>query len=115
MGPYRLAFDEITNSIPRVSPGAYALGHKDPNGRFCVDFVGRAEKDIRAKLQGMIGSAMLFKYGCTSSSEAAFQKECELFHDFKPPGNRMHPDRPVGTSWECPRCRFFRLQELARP
>jgi hypothetical protein len=22
----------------------------------------------------------------------------------------MHPDRPAGTNWECPRCRFFRLQ-----
>jgi hypothetical protein len=25
----------------------------------------------------------------------------------------MHPDRPAGTNWECPRCRFFRLQGRA--
>lgn len=110
LGPFRLAYDEISNMIPRVSPGTFALGHKDPQGRFCVDYVGRAEKDVREKLREQIGSAMLFKYSCTPTSEAAFHKECELFHDFKPPGNRMHPDRPPRTSWECPRCRFFRLQ-----
>jgi hypothetical protein len=112
LGPYRLTFEEIKDAIPRVSPGAFALGHKDPSGRFYVDYVGRADTDVRGKLQGLIGSAMLFKYSCAPSAEAAFRKECELFHDFKPPGNRMHPDRPGGTSWECPRCRFFRLREL---
>jgi hypothetical protein len=25
----------------------------------------------------------------------------------------MHPDRSEGTNWECPRCRFFRLQGRA--
>jgi hypothetical protein len=25
----------------------------------------------------------------------------------------MHPDRAAGTNWECPRCRFFRLQARA--
>ena len=112
LGPYRLTFEEIQNTIPRVAPGAFALGHKSPDGRFYIDYVGRAETDIRGKLQSLIGSGSLFKYGCTPNAEAAFRKECELFHDFKPPGNRMHPDRPAGTSWECPRCRFFRLRGL---
>ena len=49
----------------------------------------------------------LFKYGYFPSSEAAFQKECEIFHDVKPPRNLVHPGRPKGTSWECPRCRIF--------
>ena len=115
MGPYRLNFEEIQDAIPRVAPGAFALGHRGPDGKFYVDFVGRADTDVRGKLHGLIGSSNLFKYSCASSAEAAFKKECEVFHDFKPPGNRMHPDRPAGTNWECPRCRFFRLQELARP
>jgi hypothetical protein len=27
-----------------------------------------------------------------------------LFHDFAPPNNILHPSRPAGTQWECPRC-----------
>jgi hypothetical protein len=115
LGPYRLTYDEISNAIPRVAPGAFALGHKGPDGKFYVDFIGRADRDVRGKLHEMIGSATLFKYSCTPSTEAAFHKECELFHDFKPPGNRMHPDRLPGSNWECPRCRFFRLQALTGP
>ena len=110
LGPYRLTYEEIKDAIPRVAPGAYALGHKDPAGRFYVHYVGRADSDVRGRLIEKIGSSNLFKYSCANSAEAAFKKECELFHDFKPPGNMMHPDRPAGANWECPRCRFFRLQ-----
>ena len=77
------------------------------------DYVGRADHDVKDKLLQLIGSGNLFKYRCSTSSEAAFHAECELFHDFQPPGNRMHPDRAAGTNWECPRCRFFRLQGRA--
>lgn len=113
IGPYRLAYDEITSAVTKVTPGAFALGHKGPDGRFYVDYVGRADKDMREQLLNLIGSANLFKFARTPTTEAAFHTECELFHDFKPPGNRMHPDRPAGTNWECPRCRFFRLQGRA--
>jgi hypothetical protein len=114
LGPYRLNFEGINDAIPRVAPGAFVLGHKDASGRFYVQYAGRAERDVRGQLQNLIGAGMLFKYACTPTAEAAFLKECELFHDFSPPGNRMHPDRATGTNWECPRCRFFRLQELTR-
>jgi hypothetical protein len=113
LGPYRLAYDEINSSIRRVAPGAFVLGHKGPDGRFYIDYVGRADQDIRDKLLQLIGSGNLFKYKCVTTGEAAFHAECELFHDFQPPGNRMHPDRAPGTNWECPRCRFFRLQGRA--
>jgi hypothetical protein len=113
LGPFRLAYDDINNTIPRVAPGAFVLGHKGPDGRFYTDYVGRADRDVREKLLQLIGSGNLFKYKCVSSAEAAFHAECALFHDFKPPGNRMHPDRAAGTSWECPRCRFYRLQGQA--
>jgi hypothetical protein len=115
LGPYRLNFDEISSAIPRIAPGVYALGHKGPDGRFYIDVVGRSDKDIRGKLHSLIGSGTLFKYSFVPNMETAFHKECDLFHEFKPPGNRLHPDRLAGTNWECPRCRFFRLQGLARP
>lgn len=112
-GPYRLAYDDINSAVSRVAPGAFVLGHKGPDGRFYIDYVGRADLDMRDRLLQLIGSGNMFKFKYQPSGEEAFHAECELFHDFKPPGNRMHPDRPAGTNWECPRCRFFRLQGQA--
>jgi hypothetical protein len=107
-GPYRLSFDEIDAALTRTSAGVYALGYPDTEGRFCINHIGRADKDLRARLMETIGSDVLFKYGYFSSAKTAFEKECELFHDIRPPGNRIHPDRPRGTQLECPRCRIFR-------
>ena len=68
-GVYRLAY-KITDMIPRVSPA----------GRFCV-----AERDVRRSF------ASTSDERCCSSVEAAFPKECVLFHDIKPPGNSDTP------------------------
>jgi len=106
-GPYRLNFDAIDTVVRKRSPGVYALGHADPAGRFCVNHVGRADDDLRGRLLDTIGSDLLFKYGYFDSDRAAFERECELFHDISPPRNRVHPDRRKGTTWECPRCRLF--------
>ena len=106
-GPYRLNFDSIDGLVTRKSAGVYALGHADAAGRFCVNHIGRADADLRARLLDTIGSEALFKYGYYSCTRAAFEKECELFHDINPAGNRVHPGRPRGTRWECPRCRIF--------
>jgi hypothetical protein len=106
-GPYRLTFDAIDAAITQSSPGVFALGHSDAGGRFCVNHVGRSDADLKVRLRDFIGSDSLFKYGYSPSSEAAFQKECEIFHDVRPPRTLVHPGRPKGTSWECPRCRIF--------
>jgi hypothetical protein len=107
LGPYRLTFDAIDAAVIRRAPGVFALGRADAEGRFCVNHVGRADADIRAGLCALIGSDSLFKYDYLPSSEAAFVRECELFHDVRPPRTLVHPGRPKGTSWECPRCRIF--------
>jgi hypothetical protein len=106
-GPYRLTFDAIDVAVRQASPGVFALGHADPAGRFCVSYVGRADANVKLRLCDFIGSDSLFKYGYFPSSEAAFHKECELFHDIAPPRSLVHPGRPKGTSWACPRCRIF--------
>lgn len=107
LGPYRLTFDGINRAIFRRSAGVFALGHRDPNGNFRVKHVGRSDTDIRSRLCECIGSDTLFKFSFYASARAAFEKECELFHDFNPPCNRIHPGRPKGTTWECPRCTIF--------
>jgi hypothetical protein len=103
LGPYRLNFDTIDAAITRSSAGVYALGYTSPEGRFCINHIGRADSDVKSKLRNCIGSATLFKFGYLPNSKA----ECELFHELSPPGNRVHPGRAQGTSWECPRCRIF--------
>jgi hypothetical protein len=108
LGPYRLTFEGINNAIRRKSAGVYALGANDPQGNFQVKHVGRSDDDLRAELCERIGSAIMFKYRLFPSARDAFNKECELFHDFSPPGSRIHPGRPKGTTWECPRCAIFR-------
>jgi hypothetical protein len=106
-GPYRLTFDAIEAAVRKTGPGVFALGFADAEGRFCVNYVGRSDHDVRASLRNFIGSDSLFKYGHLPTSEAAFLRECELFHDIEPPRTLVHPGRPRGTSWECPRCRIF--------
>jgi hypothetical protein len=106
-GPYRLTFESIDCAVARHSPGVYALGHVGGDGRFYTHHVGRADSDLRHRLRNHIGAAMMFKYRYAPSSREAFEGECALFHDLGPPGNRVHPDRPKGTSWTCPRCQIF--------
>lgn len=107
MGPYQLTFDGIASAVARRSAGVYALGHTSPEGIFRIHHVGRSDSDVGEKLRDYIGSDTMFKYGYFPSAKTAFEKECELYHDFRPPGNTIHPDRPRGSSLECPRCRFF--------
>ena len=106
-GPYRLSFDGIDAAVTQKSAGVYALGYHDTQGRFCIRHVGRSDSDLRGRLLDTIGSDTLFKYGYSASAQTAFEKECQLFHDFSPPANRLHPDRPKGTTWRCPRCQMF--------
>lgn len=107
MGPYLLTFDGIESAVARTSAGVYALGHLSPEGKFLIHQIGRSDTDVREKLRGYIGTETMFKFGYFPSPQAAFERECELYHDFRPAGNRLHPDRPSRTSLECPRCRFF--------
>lgn len=104
IGPYRLTFDGISNVVVNTMPGVFALGHHDGEGRFCVSRIGRSDTDIGAELRNFIGSESLFKFDILSNSQAAFEKECSLYHDFSPRGNRVHPARPHGSDWKCPHC-----------
>jgi hypothetical protein len=108
-GPFKLDKETIDREVTRTSPGNYALGRKNEKGTFLVDYVGRADSDVKARLKSWVGKTTrpLFKYSYESSAKAAFEKECENYHDFNPPDNDAHPDRPDGTNWKCPRCGVF--------
>ena len=68
LGPYRLNFDTIDAAITRSSAGVYALGYTSPEGKFCINHIGRADSDVKSKLRNCIGSATLFKFGYLPNS-----------------------------------------------
>ena len=108
-GPYKLDKDTIDAKVTRKSPGNYALGKKNEKGTFLVGYVGRSDDDVNGRLKDWVGNTRrpLFKFSYATSAKAAFEKECNNYHDFDPPGNTSHPARPVGSNWKCPRCRKF--------
>lgn len=111
-GPYRLTLQKIAEVVTEISPGNYALG-RVRDDRFQVLYVGRADDDVAKRLrscakQDLRYTAFVFTYA--PSARAAFDKECEDFHDFGGTGglsNTGHPERPAKTDWLCPRCDYY--------
>jgi len=108
-GPYNLNTEIIDAQVTKTSPGNYALGKENDEGKFLVEYVGRSDKDVNDRLKSWIGKTKrpLFKYSYATSAKEAFEKECENYHDFVPPGNDVHPARPEESGWKCPRCNIF--------
>lgn len=60
-GPYALTTSKINEVVTRTSPGAYVLG-KTNEGTFYISYVGRADKDINARLKEHVGNYSQFEY-----------------------------------------------------
>ena len=103
VGPFNLTEAEIDKQVTKKSPGNYALGDVR-DGTFYVDYVGRADVDLNKRLKDWVGKYKQFKYSYAASAQAAFEKECNNYHDFKPPHNVIHPARPENSKSKCPRC-----------
>lgn len=102
-GPYKLTNERIDEVVKKKSPGTYALDRNPDDPAFKVARVGRSDTDVAARLKSYVGGKYkYFKFGYSSSAKAAFEKECTLYHDFNPPDNAIHPDRPEGTDYDCP-------------
>jgi hypothetical protein len=108
-GPYKLTTANIDAAVRGKGPGAYALGASSGD-TFIISYVGRSDDDLNGRLKGWVGGNYAeFKYGFLDSPKAAFEKECHLFHDFGETSldNKIHPARPSGSNWKCPRCRIL--------
>lgn len=107
-GPYPLDTETIDEHVKKTI-GAYALGYiKKDTRRFVPKYVGRSDNDINGRLKDHVGEYPKFKFEYYSSAKAAFEKECNLYHDWKDQlDNKEHPDRPDTTDWKCPRCNIF--------
>lgn len=109
-GPFELSNQAVDSNITRTSAGNYALGRVD-NGTFFVSYVGRSDSDVNNRLKQWVGEKYQeFKFIYATSPKAAFEKECQNFHDFggsESLDNDIHPDRPANTGWKCPICNTF--------
>lgn len=109
-GSYDYSSEKIDEVVTRTSPGNYGLGHlKD--GTFIVQYVGRSDTNVNQELKVKLDSKYKkFKYSYATSPKAAFEKECQNYHDFggsEKLDNKIHPDRPDGTNWKCPACNIY--------
>lgn len=110
-GPYKLDTATVDAKVTHRSPGNFVLGRRDLAGKFRAGYVGRSDSDIAAVLKLRVGvmKKLLFKFSYARSPEAAFKKECKLYHDLPALVNCGHPTRPKGTIWQCPRCNVFEM------
>ena len=94
-GSYTLDDETINRVVTRTSAGAYALGRVADN-TFYVSYVGRSDSDINGRLHDWVDSYSKFKFEYYDSPKAAFEKECNLYHDFgekETLDNDIHPQR----------------------
>lgn len=101
-GPWSLTHEEIDRVVERVGPGAYALGTANDRGLLAVRRIGRSDKDLNDRLHDYVDKYDDFKCDFLPNAKAAYEKECNLWHDFKPQDNPNHPDKPDGTDYPCP-------------
>jgi hypothetical protein len=104
--PITLNDVRINQTITKTSAGVYVLD-KTSTGPFVASYVGRSDGDLNKRLQNWVGKYNYFKAAYCSSPKVAFEAECNLYHDLTPPDNSVHPARPSGSNWECPRCTIF--------
>lgn len=103
-GPFQLTFESIDSAVTRISPGTYVLGRTNPSS-FVIEYVGRSDSDLNGRLQDWVGKYPSFKALYFSSSQAAYQKECEIFHLFGETrllNNEIHPAAPESHYSGCP-------------
>ena|SRR2546426_3460807 len=103
---YALTGDNIDAVVMETAAGVYVLD-KTPTGGFTVSYVGRSDADLNKCLHDHVGNYEFFEYAYCSSPKAAFEAECELYHDYRPPDNIVHPERTTNSGWKCPRCLLF--------
>jgi len=59
---YALTKDEIDRHVKNDGPGRFVLGFCDARGAFRIQFVGRAERNPKATLRGLVGTYRAFKF-----------------------------------------------------
>ncbi len=102
----------IDEVVPEGYAGCYVLGNAS-GPRFEARYVGRSDSDVHSELRAQKGSGArsshsqfkYFKYGLAVSAQAAFEIDCQVYHESggnDSLDNKRHPDRPNHSGWKCP-------------
>jgi hypothetical protein len=101
-GPYEFTQGNIDQYLTTSGIGVYALD-RSKDGAFKVSYTGRSDDDLPGRLSDHLGKGyQYFKYGYFKTAQAAFNRECRIYHDFEPPDNKIHPARPESLNCDCP-------------
>lgn len=101
--PYTVA--AIEDAVKKVAAGAYVLDPPDPREGVAVGFVGRSDTDLAEGLQRHVKAGYRrFAFTYTATAMDAYKKECQMWHEWKPAANPVHPVRPNGTDARCLIC-----------
>ena len=105
LGPYPLTEEAIqkfvTDAKDWSSASVYALGPVREK-HFYIRRVGHAEGNLAEVLKKYLGQYVAFRFKFFRSTRTAYNKECYLYHDFKPKDNEEHPVKPKNTKFTCP-------------
>ncbi len=105
LGPFPLTEETLQTHIDQAddwsSASVFALGLVK-NQRFHLQRVGHADGDLADCLRPYIGQYPVFRFKFYRSTRSAYDKECELYHAFKPQDNVVHPEKPKNTKFTCP-------------
>ncbi|MGY8999350.1 MAG: hypothetical protein ACKVIK_05470 [Rhodospirillales bacterium] len=97
---------EVDNSTDWSSASVFVLGgvRKGADGtpRFQIRRVSHVDGDLGIALRSHIGKFTGFRFKFFRSTHNAYDRECQIYHDFKPRENKEHPNRPKNTKFTCP-------------
>ena len=105
LGPFPLTVRNIEANVSSDAKGVYVLG-EGMGRQFEVLKVGRSD-DVKGSLGEYLGKYKNFQYAFSLSQLEAWERECELYHQFRPRDNKAHPVRRFGSDWDCPICHGF--------
>ena len=111
LGPYPLTDEAIKKFVSEAedlsSASVYALGPVKEK-HFYIRRVGHVDGDLAEELKKYLGQYIAFRYKFFRSTRKAYDKECQLYHYFKPKDNQEHPVKPKNTKFTCPvvSCKF---------
>ncbi len=97
-GPYPLSHYSIDSNVPRNTAGVFVLGTINGRGPLkVVEALGRSDSDLAQELKQHVGKAAGFLFQRAGSAVAAFQMECELYHQIRR-FDFPHPVHGLGRS-----------------
>ena len=97
---------EVDGSPDWSSASVFVLGGVrqgvDGKLRFHIKKVSHVDGDLGKELRKFIGEYSGFRFKFFRSTRNAYDKECQIYHNFKPVENVEHPIKPKNTKFSCP-------------